>query len=156
MNIIENIEVNRFINDIKLSGVEYFSLGIIKGNQIYAIFSSPTWQKFYLENQCFDYDPVIKTAYVNYDMPVDWRSVTVLLKKEAFIMEARGELTGCQEGFSMLKKIDEETSAILAFGGIKDFSTVMDAYATYESEVTRLIDVLCAIYFPLKKKKKEK
>jgi hypothetical protein len=71
-------------------------------------------------------------------------------------MKARSELTCCQEGFSMMKQIDEETSAILAFGGIKDFSTVMEAYATYQSEVTRLIDVLCAIYFPPKKKKKEK
>jgi hypothetical protein len=156
LNIIKNIEVDRFINDIKLSGVEYFSLGIIKGNQIFAIFSSPTWQKFYLENQCFDYDPVIKTAYVNYDMPVDWRSVTVLLKKEAFIMEARSELTGCQEGFSMIQKINRETSAILAFGGTKDFSTVMNAYATYQSEVTRLAELLSSIYFPPKKKKKEK
>ena len=156
MNIIENAEVDLFINDIKSSGVEYFSLGIVKGDQIFAIFSSPTWQKFYLENQCFDYDPVIKTAYVNYDMPVDWRSVTVLLKKEAFIMEARSELTGCQEGFSMIQKIDRETSAILAFGGTKDFSTVMNAYATYQSEVTRLAELLSSIYFPLKKKKKEK
>ena len=128
-------------------------MGIVKGDQIFAIFSSPTWQKFYLENQCFDYDPVIKTAYVNYGMPVDWRSVTVLLKKEAFIMEARSDLTGCQEGFSMMKQIDEETSAILAFGGIKDFSTVMEAYATYQSEVIRLAELLSSFYFPPKEKR---
>ena len=71
-------------------------------------------------------------------------------------MEARSELTGCQEGFSMIQKIDRETSAILAFGGTKDFSTVMEAYATYQSEVTRLAELLSSIYFPLKKKKKEK
>jgi hypothetical protein len=39
---------------------------------------------------------------------------------------------------------------------IKDFSTVMDAYATYQSEVIRLAELLSSIYFPPKKKKKEK
>ena len=148
------IHFNNHIIHLKSNLYLYEKLKIT--DLIFAIFSSPTWQKFYLENQCFDYDPVIKTAYVNYDMPVDWRSVTVLLKKEAFIMEARSELTGCQEGFSMIQKIDRETSAILAFGGTKDFSTVMNAYATYQSEVTRLAELLSSIYFPLKKKKKEK
>lgn len=156
MNIIENAEVNRFINDIELSGVEYFSLGLVKENKIFAIFSSPTWQKFYLENQCFDFDPVVRAAYAHNGLPVDWSSVTVLFKKEAFVMQARSELTGYQEGFSLMKQIDEKTSAILAFGAEKNFSNVMEAYLKYHSEVTRLIDVLCAIYFPPKKKKKEK
>ena len=56
----------------------------------------------------------------------------------------------------MIQKIDEKTSAILAFGAEKNFSNVMEAYLKYHSEVTRLIDVLCAIYFPPKRKKKEK
>jgi hypothetical protein len=55
-----------------------FFLGIVKGDQIFAIFSSPTWQKFYLENQCFDFDPVVRAAYAQNGLPLDWASVSVL------------------------------------------------------------------------------
>ena len=142
MNIIESTEADHFINEIKVAGINYFSLGIIKGDQIFAVFSSLEWQKFYIENQCFEFDPVVRAAYLNHDLPVDWRSVTVNQKKEAFIMQARRDLTGCQEGFSMLKKINNKGNAIIAFGAEKSFSTLLDVYATYQSQVLALIDVL--------------
>jgi hypothetical protein len=142
MNIIENTEADRFINEIKVAGINYFSLGIIKGDQIFSVFSCPQWQKFYIENQCFEFDPVVRAAYLNHDLPVDWSSVTVSKKKEAFIMQARRELTGCQEGFSILKKINNKDHAIIAFGAEKSFSTLLEVYATYQSQISTLIDVL--------------
>jgi hypothetical protein len=76
----------------------------------------------------------------NYDIPIDWRSVPMNQKKGSFIMRTRKELTGCQEGFSLVKTIDEECSAILAFGSHKSFTGLVDDYLMYQDHVSDLIE----------------
>ena len=56
-------------------------------------------------------------------------------------MNTRKELTGCQDGFSLIKKVDEESSAILAFGSHKSFAGLVSDYLKYQVEVADLIDV---------------
>ena len=141
LNIVQNSESDRFLSEVKSSNINYFSLGIIIKDQIFAVFSSSRWQQFYLESQCFEFDPIIKSAYSNYDIPIDWRSLSLHQKKDSYIMQSRKEITGCQEGFSLVTKIDQESSAILAFGAEKDFSGLLCDYIKYQPYVLNLIKI---------------
>jgi hypothetical protein len=141
LTIVQNSEVDHFISEIKSTGIDYFSLGIIKKNQVIAVFSSYQWQRFYLESQCFEFDPLVKSAQSNSNVPIDWHSVPINRKKDSFIMRTRKELTGCQEGFSLVKKIDEESSTILAFGSHKSFPGLVHDYLKYQTQVSDLIEI---------------
>ncbi len=124
------------------SAIDYLSLGIIKKDQVFVLFSCPEWQTFYLESQCFEFDPLVKSALLNVDVPIGWHSIVISRKKASFIMDTRKELTGCQEGFSVVKKIDEDTSALLAFGTRGSFSELVDAYFTYKHQLLELIKTI--------------
>lgn len=54
-------------------------------------------------------------------------------------METRKELTGCPEGFSLVQKINDDSSAILAFGTCASFSGLVENYSRYKEEVSTLI-----------------
>ena len=140
LNIVQSSEVDRFIKEIQTSTIDYFSLGVIKKNQVFAVFSSTRWQDFYLESQCFEFDPIVKSAHSNNDIPVDWHSLSMHRKKDCFIMQSRKSLTGCQEGFSLVTKIDQDSSAILAFGAEKDYSGLLRDYIKYQPYVSSLIE----------------
>ena len=54
-------------------------------------------------------------------------------------MQTRKELTRCTEGFSLVQKLDDETSAILAFGTRSPFLGLVEDYFRYREDVSALI-----------------
>lgn len=128
-----------FVKKIESTHIHYFSLGIISKRGIAAAISSNKWQDFYLESQCFHFDPIVKCASVN-DVLLDWRSIPLNTKKDSFIMETRKELTECSQGFSFIQKTTSEESAILAFGTRTSFSGLLEDYLSYKEEVLSLME----------------
>ncbi len=153
MNITQNTKGDQFIKEMGALGIDYFSLGIIKKDKVFVAFSCPQWQKFYLESECFEFDPLVKTALLNIDIPIDWQSVTINRKKHSLIMQKRQELTGCKEGFSLAKTIlakkigndkkgDKSAVAILAFGTRGSFSELADTYLKHQEQMLRLVETI--------------
>lgn len=148
MNIIKSAEVDRFINEMNSSGIDYFSLGIIKGDSAFVVFSCPQWQQFYLESECLEFDPLVRAALANVGIPIDWHSVAVTRKKHSLIMQKRQELTGCAEGFSIVKKISpsadtsDDTFALLAFGSRGSFSELAAAYLKHQDRLLKLVEMI--------------
>jgi hypothetical protein len=54
-------------------------------------------------------------------------------------MNARKELTGCSEGFSLAQKIDDDCSSILAFGTCASFASLVENYSRYKEDISVLV-----------------
>ena len=48
-------------------------------------------------------------ALAKVNRPIDWNSVSIIQKKHSVIMDTRQKLTGCQEGFTVVKEIDQDS-----------------------------------------------
>jgi hypothetical protein len=138
-SIVKSSHVEHFLKKIDSSTIDYFSVGVIGKKGIAAAISCDKWQEFYFESQCFQFDPIVQCASVHTDILLDWHSIPLNTKKNSFIMQARKELTKCPEGFSVVQKFDEETSAILAFGTRSPFLGLVEDYFRYKDDITNLI-----------------
>jgi hypothetical protein len=139
---MQDAEFDRFIDEISSSGIDYFSIGLIKKDTVSVLFSCAAWQTFYLESQCFDFDPLVQMALAKVNRPIDWNSVSIIQKKHSVIMDTRQKLTGCQEGFTVVKEIDNGTSALLAFGTRGAFFDVVASYLLHEAQIMKLVESL--------------
>jgi hypothetical protein len=137
--LIKSSSVDLFLKKVYPSTINYFSLGIMGPKGIAASISSHQWQEFYVESQCFHFDPIVQCASAQSEILIDWHSVPINANKDSFIMQTRKELTRCTEGFSLVQKLDDETSAILAFGTRSPFLGLVEDYFRYREDVSALI-----------------
>lgn len=144
MNIIKHPEIDCFIDEMRSSGFDYISVGILKKESVLAMFSCPLWQQFYLEKECLDLEPLVTVALLNIDTPIDWHSLPIIEKEHSFIMQSRKQITGCDEGLSIVKKIgaEDDTVAILAFGTKGTFSNLVDGYFKHKNQLLKLVETI--------------
>lgn len=137
--LIKSSHVDLFLKKVYPSTINYFSVGIMGPKGIAAAISSHQWQEFYVESQCFHFDPIVQCASTNNEVLIDWHSVPLNTHKDFFIMQTRKELTRCTEGFSLVQKLDDDTSVILAFGTRSPFLGLVEDYFRHKEDVSALI-----------------
>lgn len=86
------------------------------------------WTKFCVDTQCSSFDPLIKTAINNYGTIVDWGSVTQIKKKEHYIMKMRFNISECNEGLCISRRINSRNFFILELGTKGSFASFHENY----------------------------
>ena len=90
-------------------------------------------------------------ALAKVNRPIDWNSVSIIQKKHSVIMDTRQKLTGCQDGFTLVKEIGQDTSALLAFGTRGAFFDVVASCLLHEAQIMKLVESLNTKHSKLKR-----
>jgi hypothetical protein len=140
LEIIHNSDIDFFIRELKISEIDYFSLSIVKKNKVLSVISLNEWQNFYVDRQCFDFDPLVNCALATVKTPIDWKSVNINKKKSAFIMRSRMEITGCNEGVTMSQTVGDDTHMIFSLATYGSFNAVLNGYLKHQTKILNLAE----------------
>lgn len=115
--------VENLLSAIRIEGICYASVGVIKDNVIYSAFSHNKWQQYYIDNELHVNDPSFQAAIRTPELPIFWDSVALYTDAEIEIMRKRYEAVGAKGGITLCFNTQDK-KLLLTMGTSKDNMTV--------------------------------
>lgn len=96
--------VDHLLSTVKIEGISYASIGVIKEDVIYSAFSHDTWRQYYIDHNLHAHDPTFQAAIEVPELPIFWDCVTLYTKEQIDVMRKRREVVGARGGVTFCFK----------------------------------------------------
>ena len=90
--------VDHLLSTVRIDGICYASIGVLKDDVIYSAFTHDKWQQYYIENNVHMNDPTFQAALEVPEMPIFWDCVSLYTKEQIDVMRTRREVVGARGG----------------------------------------------------------
>lgn len=96
--------VDHLLSTVKIEGICYASVGVIKDDVIYSAFSHDTWRQHYIDNKLHMHDPTFQAAIEVPELPIFWDCVALYTKEQIDVMRKRRDVVGARGGVTFCFK----------------------------------------------------
>jgi hypothetical protein len=108
----KNDDLQMLCDSIADEQLNYVSIGIVDGKNLFSAFTNHKWQEMYVNNYLYLHDPCFQTAIQSPNTPIFWSSVPMRTKKSAAVVNSRLDMTQTKCGVTISVNFNDRLAVI--------------------------------------------